>query len=306
MPPKDKSSREEQPERAVMPASGTEVAIPDYGEDSGMGFSPATSSDYSIPFLGVLQANSPQVVENNPEGARAGLLYNSVTGEMIDGSKGLVIIPVLKQNAYVEWIHRDNGGGLVANHLPESHFVMEVKRKSGTRGKLRINPDDEKSNQLIETVYLYCLILEEDNKTVQGHAVVSFTVTKLKPWRNFYTQLLSIKYPKDVKKPPFFAYRVRLSTFLDQNKKGQKYYNYTLEPAVDKAVLAKLSTDDGWKMSLLPAAEPWAQEVLAFGKKMHEMVMGGMAKVDFGGQGMPEMDHGAGADWDEGGEKAPF
>ncbi len=36
----------------------------DYGDDAGAGFEGTKGSDLSVPFLGVLQANSPQVEDN--------------------------------------------------------------------------------------------------------------------------------------------------------------------------------------------------------------------------------------------------
>src|ERR1043165_469587 len=105
---------------SVVEAKSGAVALAggfDYGEHAGAGFETVKSSDLSIPFLQVLQSNSPQVEDQKPEGSQPGLIFNSVTGEL---STKVVFQPVYTQDMYVEWVPRNKGGGFVEAHLPDS------------------------------------------------------------------------------------------------------------------------------------------------------------------------------------------
>ena len=63
-------------------AALTIAAGQDYSQYAGQGFEDHTRDDYAVPFLGVLQSNSPQI-ETLPS-ARPGMLFNTVTNELYD------------------------------------------------------------------------------------------------------------------------------------------------------------------------------------------------------------------------------
>ena len=86
----------------------------------GTGLEETTTEDFAIPFIRVLQPLSPQLQKQQGgyvEGASAGDLFNTVTGEFYDGEKGISVVPCAYSKKYIEWIPREKGGGLVnANH----------------------------------------------------------------------------------------------------------------------------------------------------------------------------------------------
>ena len=86
------------------------VAAYDYGEDAGSGFEGTKSIDLSIPFLNVLQSNSPAVAEGT---LKNGDIFNSVTGQVYEGKKGVGFQPVYHEQKYVKWKPRDAGGGIL-------------------------------------------------------------------------------------------------------------------------------------------------------------------------------------------------
>ena len=79
----------------------------DYGGDAGAGFEGTKSSDLSIPFLNVLQSNSPAVAEGR---LKNGDIANSVTGEIYAGETGVPFQPVHHEHKFVKWRPRDAGG----------------------------------------------------------------------------------------------------------------------------------------------------------------------------------------------------
>ena len=55
------------------------------------------------------------------EGAEAGMIYNSVTGELYNGVEGINVIPCFYKLEYLEW--KDRGEGLGAPSCNLSLFI---------------------------------------------------------------------------------------------------------------------------------------------------------------------------------------
>jgi hypothetical protein len=231
----------------------------DYGEDAGAGFEKVKSSDLSIPFLNVMQNNSPMVEAGN---AKSGDIVNSVTGETWAGSDGVPFQPCYIEHKYVKWKPRDNGGGILGSFDPEDPYVKHVKSLNPSDyGKLKT--DD--GNELIETYYLYSNILNEDGTETGGVAVLAFTSTKITPFKHFQTAMYLIKG-----KPPIYAFRGRMKTTSEKNDKGQSYKGVEISPLVGTS----------WVQSLIPPTDP----VFLEGKALKIDVESGKKKADLATQ----------------------
>lgn len=244
---------------AVAAAATTAVgAVHDYGADAGVGFENTSAKDLAIPFIGILQSNSPQVEGGDKpiEGAKPGMMINTVTGDLIPGDKGVPFIPVHYDRAFVEWKPRDAGGGFVASHDPDSELVKAEIAKQEKRGKIIL----ANKNELIETEYCYGLTLAEDLETTTGFAVLSMTSTKLTPFRKFKSALYMLRG-----RPPLLANRAILKTEKQKNEKGT-FFNALFKPA--KA---------DWMSSLIAPSSPLLQEA----KEFRELVISGIAKAAF-------------------------
>lgn len=236
------------------------AVLHDYGEDSGIGFEGTGASDLSVPFLSILQSNSPQVQEESPKGAAAGFLFNTVTGELTAGDKGVAFIPAHKETAFVEWRPREKGGGFVAVHKQNSDVVSKtITNNGGSRyGKLIM----ENGNELVETNYVYGLTLDDEGKQTTGFCVISFTSTKIKPYKDWTTSMFTLKG-----RPPIFANRALIKTVKQKNEKGV-FHNFKIEPFRET-----------WIKSLIdPTTE---QDLLLEAKSFRDMVVNGMAKAAF-------------------------
>ena len=83
-----------------------------FEEDAGKGIGKVGQEDLALPFLKVLVQLSPQVNKRDGkyvEGAEPGMIFNSVTGELYDGVKGIDVITALYKLEYVEWKDRGEG-----------------------------------------------------------------------------------------------------------------------------------------------------------------------------------------------------
>lgn len=251
-----------------------EVAVPpkrevgqvyDYGEHANAGYEGATSADFAIPFLAILQSQSPQVTKGKPsfrEDARSGQLLNTVTGELFDGEQGLVLVPCCREYKTVEWLPREKGGGLVAMHEPNSDMVLKARGAAKEFGEWK-TPN---GNDLVDTFYLYCLVLSDVNaEEPEGlPVVVAFNSTKIKKYKQMMSKLRAIKGG-----PPLYAFRIRLRSVPDSNSKGS-FFNFDISPAVGQ----------DYSESQLP---PTSAVFLA-GAELKKQVQGGMMKADFASQ----------------------
>lgn len=256
--------------KEVTEAKETAVAAGgfDYGEDAGGGFEETTAQDLSIPFINILQSNSPECEDGE---AKPGQIVNTVTKEIIDGKKGLVVIPCFKDEKWVEWKPRTAGGGLVGSHLPESKFVQDLITKNGNSKIPPVGDDGKRvpfkngSNDVIETHYMYVLILDDEGTSPMGFGVIPFSSTKIKPFRDWITAMYMLRG-----KPPIFANRALIKT-EKQTANNQTFYNIKIAPF-----------KENWSSSLINPNEE--RELLLEAKNFKDMVVGGIAKADLNSQ----------------------
>jgi len=247
----------------------------DYGAYAGEGFEDMGRDDYATPFLYVLQPTSP--ITTLDDNARPGMLMDSVSQEMWKAEKskgaehaGVAFIPCHRQHLFVEWKKRDEkggGGGYVGQHEVGS-AVVEAAKKKYDFGKLEQN-----GNDLIETFYVYGLLIKPDG-TWQP-MVLPFTSTKIKAYKHWMTRLANIKV--NGQKPPLWAHRARITTLRQENDKG---VFYIMEIAFDG--------DNAIEARLDPTSEIF-QEAAEF----YRLCKDGVAKPDYTSPGAAEAAGGA-------------
>lgn len=209
--------------RSVVKKKDQVPAEYDYSADAGAGFEDTERDELSIPFLKVLQKMSPEL-EEVPK-AKAGMMFNSVTEELFDGEVGVAFVPCHRTHRVNEWIPRDSGGGLVDMHDPDADVVKKARAECKFN-ELR-TPD---GNDLIDTYDVWGLVLKEDG--TYDHVILSFTSTKIKIYRKWYTRMKSIRARRadgSAYTPPMWANVWRIRTVQEENQQG-RYYNVRAEP----------------------------------------------------------------------------
>jgi len=242
------------------------LAKADFGEHAGVGFENQTTDDIAIPFLGLVQALSPEKEEGGPKqiiGAKEGSLFNTVTRELLPETA--YFVPCTTEHVYVEWIPRDDGGGFVGVHAPSSEFVKASKAAASKFNDLKT----DEGHELQETFYIYGLLLDSADATESSTPIViAFTSTKIKKYKALMTTLKTIKA-----KPPMYAFRLGITSCPDKNKKGQPFKNFQITPAVGTSIMESVN---------LPGT-PF-EGLLVEGKALVEAVHGGLAKADHASQ----------------------
>lgn len=250
-------------------AAGGALMVIDYGDDAGAGLANIERDEIRIPMFRVLQSNSPQcqpVEAGGTEGAKAGMIFNTVTGEMFDGKEGLLFIPVDRDHNFVEYVPRDEGGGFVGVHDPHDTHILDMRDAQGKFGKLKSRSDAlGKPTEIVETFYLFGMLVDAEGTLVCG--VVPFTSTQISKYQAFMTRYMSIKYPNskgDKITPPLWAHKWWLRTVYQTNKKGS-FFGWLVVLETEPAIQSRMRLDD-----------PLYQQ----GKAFYEMLKSGAASID--------------------------
>ena len=203
-------------------------------EYAGQGLDDLDSSDRSIPFIKVLEKNSPEI--ETVDGAKPGMFINTATSQLYDSIR---FVPATRDHLFVEWVPIDNGGGLVSSYGLQEPISQWAKSQ---RGKIKL----KNGNDLVETFYLYGILLpEEGSDDDPMPVVISFTSTRIKAYKSIVNRSDSImlrgangrKF-----KAPWFCHVWRLITEkkVDGN---QSWYIYKAEFDGPDAETVRLPTD---------------------------------------------------------------
>ena len=276
-------------ELAPRTQTATGLATVDFGDDAGAGMENIDSSEIKVPFLNILQSNSPQckpVEAGGLAGATMGKMMNGGTSEMFAGKEGVVFIPVWRNHNFVEFTPRLLGGGFVAIHQPDDPLILQLQAKYGKFGRLPngVTKRDEQGQamdgtEITETFYLYGLILDTYGMTQR--VIVPFKSSQIKKYQAFMQRQMNIKYanPKGTDEnplppiqPPLWAHRWRLGTAFEKGKKGE-YYGWTLSLAA--------KNDDGTEKPPVESLIQMSNPLYAEGRAFHAMLKSGTAKADY-------------------------
>ena len=184
--------------------------------DADKGSQNMTQDDLALPFLKVLGQLSPEVNKRDGkyvEGAEPGMILNSVTNEVFDGTKGVQVLPVFYERKYVEWADRgDSKGAPVAIHNAESDIVSTTTRDKSFKDRL------PNGNYLENTANHFVIVL---GKSPQS-ALISMKATQLKISRKWNSMMMGIKLQgkNGLFTPPTYSHIYNLKTVQMSNDKG--------------------------------------------------------------------------------------
>ena len=169
------------------------------------------SSDMVLPRLEIVQALSP--IKETNEDAKEGYLFNSVTQEVIGPMT--YFVPVYYRMEYLVWKDQEKGGGFFGS-FPGSRDAQDRINEAVAMGE---SPDDL---EIVDTPVQYGLRIADDGSVEQ--IVISMAKTKSKVSRKWNAMI-------QIAGGDRFSRVYKVSTFRDENKKGQKFFNYVVQPA---------------------------------------------------------------------------
>lgn len=225
-------------------------------EHAGQGFEDTTSDDYAIPYLSIAHGTSGAMKKgggNYIAELKLGDIYDPVSGDIFESVR---IVPLIRQRVHVEWDDRAFANRYTLDESPMSSTTQNEKGHN-------IMPN---GNTLIDTVYLYALIVGDDG--VNSPIVISFARTSAKVYKKLMARAnkLRIEGPKGKFQPPLHSHVYTLTTALESSKGGDEFYNWKLdgnpELITDEALWAEVENVRGQISSgERTAAEPQTDAV---------------------------------------------
>ena len=187
-----------------------------FEDDAAKGLGAIGQEDLALPFLKILGQLSPEVNKRDGkyvEGAEPGMIYNSVSGELYDGVKGLDVIPCFYKLEYIEWKDRGEGlGAPVAIYDSSSDIMSKTKPDANYKDRLP-------NGNYIEKTASHFVIVSGDSPST---ALISMKSTQLKISRKWNSMMSGIKMKgaNGMFTPASFSHIYKLKTTQMSNDKG--------------------------------------------------------------------------------------
>lgn len=190
-------------------------------EFGGAGLENITSENMSMPFIKLISDASPERKKMNEkyiEGADTGMIANTITKKLYDGSKGILCVPCFYKFEYVEWQQRGQGQTAPVTSYPaDSDILSKTTRSMDNRDVL------PNGNYIEGTNYHFVLVLNEDGTPdTTGLITMSRTQSKKsRKWNSMMKAMPKIQNAKgDFVSQPSFFNSYSLSTTQETNSKG--------------------------------------------------------------------------------------
>ena len=185
-------------------------------QDAGKGLGVLGQEDLALPFLKILGQLSPEVNKRDGkyvEGAEPGMIFNSVSGELYDGVKGIDVIPCFYKLEYIEWKDRGEGlGAPIAIYDSSSDIMSKTKPDANYKDRLP-------NGNYIEKTASHFVIVSGDSPST---ALISMKSTQLKISRKWNSMMSGIKMKgaNGMFTPASFSHIYKLKTTQMSNDKG--------------------------------------------------------------------------------------
>jgi hypothetical protein len=187
-----------------------------FEDDAAKGLGAIGQEDLALPFLKILGQLSPEVNKRDGkyvEGAEPGMIYNSVSGELFDGVKGIDVIPCFYKLEYIEWKDRGEGlGAPVAIYDSSSDIMSKTTPDANYKDRLP-------NGNYIEKTASHFVIVAGDSPST---ALISMKSTQLKISRKWNSMMSGIKMKgaNGMFTPASFSHIYKLKTTQMSNDKG--------------------------------------------------------------------------------------
>ena len=183
--------------------------------DANQGAQNITQEDLALPFLKVLGQLSPEVNKRDAkyvDGAEPGMILNTVTNTLYDGTEGIQVLPVFYKRQYIEWQDRGESKGAPVHIYNAGDDIPKTTRDKMNKDRLG------NGNYLENTANHYVVTLGTSPST----ALISMKATQLKISKKWNSMMLGIKMQgkNGLFTPPTYSHIYKLRTVQQSNDKG--------------------------------------------------------------------------------------
>jgi len=203
--------------------------------DAHAGFENVRQQSVALPILKLLQNGSAEAQKRNQayvEGAEPGMLLNTVTKKIYDGSKGISVVPCHYKLEYQEWSDYGTGSGRPEQIYPDTSDILTKTTKD------QIGKDRLPNGNYILTVGQHFVLITDGESTET--ALISMSSSQGKISRKWNSMMMSITLngKNGTYTPPSFSHVYKITTVLNSGK-GNQWYGYNVSkigPVQDQAV----------------------------------------------------------------------
>ena len=158
---------------------------------------------------------SPEVNKRDAkyvEGAEPGMILNTVTNALYDGTEGIQVLPVFYKRQYIEWQDRGESKGAPVHIYNAGDDIPKTTRDKMNKDRLG------NGNYLENTANHYVVTLGKSPST----ALISMKATQLKISKKWNSMMLGIKMQgkNGLFTPPTYSHIYKLRTVQQSNDKG--------------------------------------------------------------------------------------
>ena len=183
--------------------------------DANQGTQNIRQEDLALPFLKVLGQLSPEVNKRDAkyvEGAEPGMILNTVSNELYDGTKGINVLPVFYKRQFIEWQDRGESKGAPVHIYDAGDDIPQTTRDKSNKDRLA------NGNYLENTASHYVILVGNAPST----ALISMKATQLKISRKWNSMMMGIKMQgkNGLFTPPTYSHIYKLKTVQQSNDKG--------------------------------------------------------------------------------------
>lgn len=176
--PKSTGTKPQGTGQAAKPEQKKPLDFIDASSDTFDGFQDINAQTQAIPFLRILQGQTPFLDKKKPDtyinGAEEGMFFNTVT-KTLYGAK-ITLIALNMARVFIEWL--PERGGFVGYHTPEHAELIVTEESKKQFGKWRT----ENGNVLQENYVYLVLVKGHENEGPMVFSLASTMITPAKMW----------------------------------------------------------------------------------------------------------------------------
>lgn len=262
-------SKKSETEMIVAPTTALSTDV-DFGNYQGAGYEGITGADLKIPFLRVLQSNSPTTRKMDDAyipGAEEGMILLTVPETLWPSDPGCVFVPAAIQHVFIERVPFNEGRGFRGIRQASDPDVAEARlrwqRTDEGRKKPLANYPSGNGTEFAESYQVFGIAVDEASKTPIGAFSFGAQGKAITPFKTWLTEIFQFKH--NGKSVPLFAHICRMTTTYESNDQGT-FWVPKFKPAFNRQV----------KDSLVAPGTPLFNEALS----LHETVTSGRVSVD--------------------------
>jgi len=201
--------------KSVVKSNKDEIALLEQMNGYGQtGFEDTSSDSFAIPFIRILQANSPQLLEDDDsyiEKAKPGMFFNTLTGDLY--GKTLSVINIHFTRDFIEW--RPNRGGFVMSHGDDESIRRRVVEVEDNGNQVLDN------GNILQESRNHFLLLPDHME--DGPMIFALTSTGIRHSKRWMSMMRRIKNPQGKVNNPIFMGVWEITTALNENEEGKWY-----------------------------------------------------------------------------------